>query len=201
MNPISKIIKIYNKIYNRWVLLRQKVSSKGELNIRGRIYIDNKGSIHFGNNVRINSGRNENIIGGGDRTNLIVLTNGLIQIGEGTGMSNVTLVAKKEIVIESKVMIGGSVKIYDNDFHSIHFSKRIKTPDLDINSAPVKVKEGAFIGAHSIILKGVTIGEFSVVGAGSVVTKSIPAGQVWAGNPARFIKNLEEPLLKTKNLF
>ena len=47
-----------------------------------------------------------------------------------------------------------------------------------------------FIGGGSIILKGVTIGERAVVGAGTVVTKDIPAGEIWAGNPARFIRKL-----------
>ena len=49
----------------------------------------------------------------------------------------------------------------------------------------------AFIGAHSIVLKGVTIGKHSVIGAGSVVTKNIPDNEVWAGNPARFIRRLD----------
>lgn len=53
---------------------------------------------------------------------------------------------------------------------------------------PVSIGNGAFIGAHSIILKGVSIGEKSIVGAGSVVTKGIPDGEVWAGNPAQFIR-------------
>ena len=56
---------------------------------------------------------------------------------------------------------------------------------------PVVIKDGAFIGAHCIILKGVSIGEKSVVGAGSVVTKSIPDGEIWAGNPAKFIRRIE----------
>lgn len=56
--------------------------------------------------------------------------------------------------------------------------------------AKVTIEHDAFIGAGCIILKGVTIGACSIVGAGSVVTKSIPPGQVWAGNPAKFIRNL-----------
>ena len=52
------------------------------------------------------------------------------------------------------------------------------------------IGEDVFIGAHSIILKGVTIGARSIVGAGSVVTKDIPADEVWAGNPAKCIRKL-----------
>ena len=55
---------------------------------------------------------------------------------------------------------------------------------------PVAICDNAFIGAKSIILKGVTIGENSVIGAGSVVTKSVPANQIWAGNPAKFIREI-----------
>lgn len=46
------------------------------------------------------------------------------------------------------------------------------------------------MGAYCIILKGVTIGDNSVIGAGSVVTRDVPANEVWAGNPARFMKKL-----------
>lgn len=56
--------------------------------------------------------------------------------------------------------------------------------------AKVIIEHDAFIGAGCIILKGVTIGACSVIGAGSVVTKSVPPYQVWAGNPAKFIKNI-----------
>ena len=48
-----------------------------------------------------------------------------------------------------------------------------------------------FIGTNAIILKGVSIGERSIVASGSIVTKSIPVDQVWGGNPAKFIRNLE----------
>ncbi len=57
-----------------------------------------------------------------------------------------------------------------------------------LSHSSVLIKKNAFIGAHTIILKGVTVGERSIIGAGSVVTKSIPDDEVWAGNPAKRIR-------------
>lgn len=54
----------------------------------------------------------------------------------------------------------------------------------------MEIRDNEFIGAFTIILKGVTVGENSVIGAGSVVTKSVPDNQIWAGNPAKFIRAL-----------
>ena len=58
----------------------------------------------------------------------------------------------------------------------------------DYTCAEVRIKKNAFIGTGTIITKPVTIGERSIVGAGSVVTKNIPDDEVWAGNPAKFIR-------------
>lgn len=52
------------------------------------------------------------------------------------------------------------------------------------------IEENAFIGAHSILLKGVRIGRNSIIGAGSVVTKSVPPNQIWGGNPAKYIRDI-----------
>lgn len=71
----------------------------------------------------------------------------------------------------------------------------ILTHNLDTSSSRikwqrghVKIGDGAFIGAASIICNTVTIGDNAIVGAGSVVTKDIPDNEIWAGNPAKFIK-------------
>ena len=89
------------------------------------------------------------------------------------------------------VKIGGGVYLYTSDFHSLNPQLRMTSNDekYKVNS-PILVKKNAFIGAHSIILKGVIIGENSIIGAGSVVTKSVPDNEIWAGNPAKYIKNV-----------
>lgn len=58
----------------------------------------------------------------------------------------------------------------------------------DYTCGEVRIKKNAFIGTGTIITKPVTIGERTIVGAGSIVTKNIPDDEVWAGNPARFIR-------------
>lgn len=54
------------------------------------------------------------------------------------------------------------------------------------------MKRGASIGAGSTVLCGVTIGENAMIGIGSVVTKDVPAGEVWVGNPARFLRKVSD---------
>lgn len=147
------------------------------------------GNVSFGDNCRINSGMKFNPIGGDSKT-ILYAQEGKIQLGNNVGISNSALVSRCSIIIEDDVRIGGSCKIYDTDFHSLNLENRLKSHDQDIASKPVVIKRGAFIGAHSIILKGVTIGEEAVIGAGSVVTRSVPAGEIWAGNPAKYVKSV-----------
>lgn len=59
-------------------------------------------------------------------------------------------------------------------------------------SAPVVIGNNVFIGMDTLVLKGVTIGDRAVVAARSVVTKSIPADEVWGGNPAKFIRKISD---------
>ena len=145
----------------------------------------------IGDNCRFNDGTLFNYIGRDGKCLLNVGDNACIVIGNNSGMSSSALVAKKKIVIGENVRIGGNVVIYDSDFHSLKPQHRLAEVDNDTKTAPVIIEDNVFIGAHSTILKGVTIGVNSVIGACSVVTKDIPANQIWAGNPARFIRALD----------
>jgi len=93
------------------------------------------------------------------------------------------------IILEDNVMLGSGVQIYVNN----HRFDRTDIPIIEQGYYPSKsvlVQEGAWIGANSIILPGVVIGRNAVVGAGSIVTKSIPAHSVAAGNPARVLRTI-----------
>lgn len=59
------------------------------------------------------------------------------------------------------------------------------------NRGKVHIGKNAYLGMNVLVVKPVTIGANAIIGAGAVVTKDIPANEVWAGNPARFIKRLE----------
>jgi len=103
--------------------------------------------------------------------------------------------------VEDDVLISYQCIIADSDNHSLY--PELRTGDLHnwmysrwhdwshSAMAPVMIKRGAWIGARSIILKGVTVGEGSVVGMGSVVTHDVPPRTVVAGNPARVIREID----------
>ena len=163
------------------------------LKVKGRLYVMrhyDTARIIIGDNVRINSASWANPIGCGDRTYFQVNDQASLIVGNNCGISNTAFTCEKEIVVEDNVTIGSGCHIYDTDFHPLDYDKRIGhySKDLPIKRAAVRICEGAFIGAGCFILKGVTIGKHSIVGAGSVVTKDIPAGEVWAGNPAQKIR-------------
>lgn len=106
-----------------------------------------------------------------------------IEIGNNCGFSGVSIVAWKNVKIGNNVMVGADTCIGDTDDHP----ERLGT-----ESAPVEIKDNVFIGMHCLILKGVTIGENSVIGAGSVVTKDIPANCVAAGVPCKVIRYIDK---------
>ena len=178
-NPINRITFFFND-----------VSCGSGLKSYGKIYVINDdGEISIGNGVRMNSGDWTTAIGSGHRIWIQVKRNAKLKIGDHVGISNAAIVCMKEIIIEDNVLLGSGCRIYDTDFHGIAGEDRLN--EAKIVKKPILISRNAFIGSDVTILKGVMIGEGSVVGAGSVVTKDIPPNQIWAGNPARFVKTVE----------
>jgi len=188
---LHKIDFLRCQLINRAVFRLKHVICDTDLsNINGIIRIAGHGTIRIGAGTRINSGPRRNPIGGDTTMTLVCRGGGKIDIGTDCGLSNCAIVSDTQVTLESHVMVGGGVKIYDTDFHNINpdLRREEKSGGQAGKSRPVTVKHNAFIGAHSIILKGVIIGENSVIGAGSVVTHDVPDNEIWAGNPARFVR-------------
>jgi acetyltransferase-like isoleucine patch superfamily enzyme len=168
------------------------VTVKRGLEVNGfiRVFVTRRGQVSIGDSFRLNSGDRHNVIG--RQQKCIFWVEGRLTIGDGVGMSATAIICNHDISIGDNVLIGGNTVIYDTDFHNLDPLAR-HDKDADLKSAPrspVRIGNNVFIGAHTTILKGVTIGDNAVVGACSVVTKDIPASEVWAGNPAKMIKRL-----------
>ncbi len=161
---------------------------------KGVPYLDinrHGGKIIIGKNLKMNNCYFGNQIGFNNPCTFIVGSNCSLTIGDNLGMSQSAIVAMDNVFIGNNVKIGGGSLIYATDFHSINKDVRKTNDDLRrCKTAPVYIGNDVFIGARCIILKGVTIGDGAIIGAGSIVTKSVPADEVWAGNPAKFIRKL-----------
>lgn len=185
---LRKILELPNHLHNRFVFAYRNITAQSFPKIAGKLSVRGAGSLSFGKGVIITSGFNRNPIGLGIKTAFHIARPAKIEIGNKVGISNSLFFALEKITIEDNVLIGGGCQFLDADFHSLSYEERVLGGDKQKNSRPILVKEGAFIGAACMIMKGVTIGTRSIVAAGSVVVKDIPSGEIWGGNPAKFIK-------------
>lgn len=200
--PFVWIEKIYFKgidhiigSYTRFKLDYYNVLYGKDCKFKGyaRITIHKGGACQIGDGFRCLSGIRY-CVSSNDPSKIVVWPGGTLKIGNNVGVSATSFACKGSIEIGNNVRIGSGCVIHDTDHHS--FNPKIRTgkdKSADVANAkkkPVIIKDNVFIGARCLILKGVTIGENSIVGAGSVVTKDIPDNEIWAGNPAKFIKQL-----------
>lgn len=109
--------------------------------------------------------------------------------------SDITTPESYLITIGDNVTISNDVQLLTHD-NSID---RLSSDKCDI-FGEILIGNNCFIGAHTIILPGVTLGERTIVGAGSVVTKSFPSEVIVAGNPAKVIGHVNEYLQKYSDI-
>lgn len=153
------------------IYIGKKFSLQGCLKVRG------SGEIRLGNNVIID-----------DRTTLFTHSQeALITVGDHTFLNGTRMGCDVRISIGSHCIIADA-RIMDTDFHSLALDRH--HPNAVILKSPVEIQNNVWIAAQSAILKGVVVGQNSVVGFGSVVLNGCSENSIIAGNPAKFIKHL-----------
>lgn len=125
--------------------------------------------------------------------------NAVVRFGDRSFVGQGHISCAASVDIGSDVMIAWGTSIFDHSSHSLRFSERAQDVAdwiegrknwAAVEMAPIRICDKAWIGFGCIVLPGVTVGEGAVVGAGSVVTRDVLPWTVVAGNPARFIREL-----------
>lgn len=151
--------------------------------------IDRRATIGIGQRLCLRSSKQSNPLSPNHPVVISCRGSAKLKIGDYFSITGGSVVASKQITIGDHVTVGANVIITDSDFHSIDPLKRREILDSG-KAAPILIEDDVFIGANSIILKGVTIGKNSVIGAGSIVTSSFPENSIIAGNPAQLIRQI-----------
>jgi acetyltransferase-like isoleucine patch superfamily enzyme len=209
INKIDRHItgKLYEKICIFWIpnffgklcflfykIIYQKNIQFGK-NIQcwGRFYLwkSPESSIVIGDNVRIVSNYLRSGVAMYSQLKLTAFFKAIIIIGNSVAMVGTSITCRTtSIEIMDGTIIGPNVIIVDTDFHSL-WPPDNRTGNMGYeNDRPVKICKNVWIGMGCTILKGVTIGENSIIAAGSIVTKDIPPNVLAGGNPAKVIRCL-----------
>lgn len=184
-----------NSNYYKIIMKLLHIKYGKKLMLKGCPVIFNKkgAQMIIGDNVTIKSSFLSNLVGLYSRTIICTRTpEAKIVIGNNVGISGATLYARKGIYIGDNTLIGGNVKILDNDFHPIEVEARNKDDKEKIGTQEIKVGNDCFIGCNALILKGTVLGNGCVVGAGAIVKGKFEDNCIIVGNPARVIKKLRE---------
>ena len=192
-------IRFY-RLFNRLYFRLKGIEYGKNMMAYNKVYLtgNKRGRISIGDNFHLTSGDGINPICRNIRACIHRGSpNALITIGNHVGMSSPCIWVKERLTIGNHVNIGGNCMILDTDVHQLDYLARCGMKSLDkdditttIQTAPITIEDGVWIGANCQILKGVTIGARSVIGAGRIVTKSIPADCIAAGNPCRMIRRI-----------
>lgn len=177
------------------VLLRQKgISLSGPVECLGLpvMVLAKDSQLILGARVTLSSDSKHTDLGVSHPVILRTLLSGaIISVGDDTGLSGTTICAAHSVRIGKRCLIGAEVLIVDTDFHPVALEGRRYKGPSEASSRPVEIEDDVFIGARTIILKGVKIGTGSVIGAGSVVTSDVAAMSIVAGNPAKFLRKIQ----------
>ena len=142
------------------------VSFEDDISFRGfpQFRIDSTARVSIGSGSVFISKTCANFSGLFKRASIYVGPDAEHTIGDGGGFSGVSIVCDLKIEIGPNLTCGGNVSIWDTDFHPLRAEARRVNDDTQTKCAPIEIGHDVFIGAQSIILKGMHIGARSIIG-------------------------------------
>ncbi|HQY51098.1 MAG TPA: acyltransferase [Ignavibacteria bacterium] len=188
----SKVITFLSSPFMKIVLILNGVKYGNGIKVFGLPRIENKGTVTLGNNMRLISakcGYNSGNIAGG--VFLRTSKSGNIVTGDEVYLNGTSIISEESITLGNRIMIGANTVIMDTNSHNVPYKNRLKRWDK-IRRKAVVIEDDVWIGANCFIMKGVRIGKGSIIGAGSVVNNEVKPFSIYAGNPAVFVKKIEE---------
>ncbi len=178
-----------NARWRRLVLARWKrwlggIEWEGEPSIEVPLRCDGAGKVFLGRSVALGFALAPRLADG-EVTLQARYPDSRIGIGSGTHLSNnVTVIAVTSVTIGRDCLVGDQVVIFDSDFHHLDpVTRNAPNPP----TLPVTVGDRVWIGSRAMLLKGVRVGDNSVIAAGAVVVADVPANSIVGGVPARVI--------------
>lgn len=157
---------------------------------RATVYKETGALISFGNDCIVRSDVDSNLIGVNHRCIFSALSPvAELKVGNNCAFSGTSIGARESIVLGNNVLVGANSVITDFDWHSHDPADRDNMSLAPV--AKVKIGNNVWIGANCMVLKGVEIGDNTIVGAGSLVVSSLPANSICAGVPCKVIRTLD----------
>lgn len=200
--PVALRVR-FSPAINRLLFRCRGVKFGREMTVLGFPYMTIRGSLTIGDYFYMSNGDGINPISSNLRGLFFIAPGASISIGNHVGMSSTRMRISNSLTIGNNVNIGACVLLIDTDSHQLDYhmrrhdaSQNFSEAELKdaIHTAPIVIEDDVWLGANVTVLKGVTIGARSIIGAGSLVTRSIPADCIAAGNPAKVIKHLSNKM-------
>lgn len=181
----NRIIIYFSTLSCKTTMFLKGVTYGKNFEARGKVcFFRATGSkINIGDNATFISSSRFNYRGLNHKCILQTSSNGEIVIGNNCGFSGVSIVSSIGVKIGNNVMCGANVMIGDRNDHEDKYPQ--------FKPEKIEIKDNVWIGMNCVVMKGVTIGENSIIGANSLVTKDIPANCIAAGIPCKVIKYRE----------
>ncbi len=174
-------VQVISAFWIRWFKLRlgNRVQFGRNFETNGRLVIQGPGRVVFGDDIKAWCHAEKNVF-------ITYTPDSRITVGRGTRLNGAGVMAYTHIRIGARCILGSTV-VFDSDFHPLDPAHR-HDRDAPVACAPITIGENVWLGGQSAVLKGVTIGENSVVAYRAVVVGDVPPNVVVGGNPARVVK-------------